>query len=152
MFNDFWIRDQGFLPGAPEGDLRDLSSRRHDMGAVVAVGPGDTAMTALARMKMYDVSQLPVMDGGAIVGILDESDLLMGVSRDADAFRHPVRDYMTPRLETVEPHTPIAALQPIFARGMVAIVVDKSDGGRGERFLGLITPIDVLNYLRRRMK
>ena len=152
MFNDFWMRDQGFLPGAPEGDLRDLISRRHDKGSVVAVGPGDTAMTALARMKMYDVSQLPVMDGGAIVGILDESDLLMGVSRDADAFRHPVRDYMTPRLETVEPHTPIAALQPIFERGMVAIVVDKSDGGRGERFLGLITPIDVLNYLRRRMK
>jgi len=153
MFNDFWMRDQGFLPGAAEGDLRDLISRRHDKGSVVAVAPTDTAMTALARMKMYDVSQVPVMDGGAIVGILDESDLLLGVTRDADAFRHAVRDYMTARLETVEPHTPIAALQSIFERGMVAIVVDKGEGGaRGERFLGLITPIDVLNYLRRRMK
>src|SRR3569623_3085132 len=107
MFNDFWMREQGCLPGAPEGDLRDLISRRHDKGAVVAVGPGDTAMTALARMKMFDVSQLPGMDGGAIVGILDESDLLMGVSRDADAFRHPVRDYMNKVMETFETYTPI---------------------------------------------
>src|SRR3569832_2664906 len=129
MLNDFWMREQGFLPGAAEGDLRDLISRRHDKGAVVAVAPTDTAMTALARMKMYDVSQVPVMDGGAIVGILDESDLLLGVTRDADAFRHAVRDYMTARLETVEPHTPIAALQSIFERGMVAIEDDKGEGG-----------------------
>jgi len=40
--------------------------------------------------------------------------------------------------------------QAIFDRGMVAIVVEKAeDGGR---FLGLITRIDVLNYLRRRLK
>jgi len=146
MFNDFWMRDQGFLPGANEGDLRDLISRRYDKGSVVAVGPGDTAMTALTRMKMYDVSQLPVMDGGSIVGILDESDLLLGVTRDADAFRHAVRDYMTARLETIDPHTPLAALQPIFERGMVAIVVDHG------QFLGLVTRIDVLNYLRRKLK
>ena len=34
---------------------------------------------------------------------------------------------------------------PIFERGLVAIVLD------GQRFLGLITRIDVLNYLRRKM-
>ena len=34
---------------------------------------------------------------------------------------------------------------PIFDQGMVAIVVD------GERFLGLVTRIDVLNYLRRKL-
>jgi cystathionine beta-synthase len=44
----------------------------------------------------------------------------------------------------VSPATPVAELLPIFERGMVAIVVDEG------RFLGLITRIDVLNYLRRR--
>ena len=150
MFNDFWMRDQGFLPGSNEGDLRELISRRYDKGSVVAVAPTDTLLVAFARLKLYDVSQLPVMDGGAIVGILDESDLLHSVTRDEDAFRHPVRDYMTQRLETVDPRTPMTALQPIFDRGMVAIVVEKP--AEGGRFLGLITRIDVLNYLRRRLK
>jgi cystathionine beta-synthase len=40
--------------------------------------------------------------------------------------------------------SPIEALLPVFDRGHVAIVVD------GARFLGLITRIDLLNYLRRR--
>jgi cystathionine beta-synthase len=51
---------------------------------------------------------------------------------------------MTSRLVTVAPATPVTDLLPIFEKGMVAIVVE--DG----RFLGLITRIDVLNYLRRR--
>ena len=52
---------------------------------------------------------------------------------------------MTSKLETVGPSTGVADLVPIFDKGMVAIVVE--DG----RFLGLITRIDVLNYLRRRL-
>ena len=146
MFNDFWMHDQGFLRGSKSGDLRDLISRRYDKGSVVAVDPNDTLLVALARLKLYDVSQLPVMEGGSIVGILDESDLLVAVLRDEDAFRHAVRDYMTSRLITLPPSTAIEDLQPIFDRGMVAIVIEEG------HFLGLITRIDVLNYLRRQLK
>ncbi|HEX4403577.1 MAG TPA: CBS domain-containing protein, partial [Polyangia bacterium] len=148
MFNDYWMRDQGLLHTPGSGDLRDLISRSAD-GAIVAIKPDDTLTIAYARMKLYDVSQLPVIDaalpvGRHIAGILDESDLLLAVSQDAAAFRRPVRDFMTSRLETVAPTTPVADLLPIFEKGMVALVVE--DG----RFLGLITRIDVLNYLRRR--
>jgi cystathionine beta-synthase len=148
MFNDYWMRDQGYLRGTPRGDLRDLISRSAQ-GAVVAVAPEDKLTTAYARMKLYDVSQLPVLDktapdGNHIAGILDEEDLLVAVGHDAGAFKRPVRDFMTSRLETVTPGTPPLDLLPIFERGMVAIVVE------GGRFLGLITRIDMLNYLRRR--
>jgi cystathionine beta-synthase len=148
MFNDYWMHDQGFLRAAARGDLRDLISRP-GQGAVVAVGPDDTLTMAYARMKLYDVSQVPVLDAAAsdgshIAGILDESDLLLAVSQDQTAFRRPVRDFMTSRLETVAPGTPLPELLPIFEKGMVALVVE--DG----RFLGLITRIDVLNYLRRK--
>jgi cystathionine beta-synthase len=151
MFNEYWMRDQGFLRGPARGDLRDLISRG-DRGSVVAVAPDDTLLMAHARMKLYDVSQLPVLDptvpqtadGSHIVGMLDESDLLVAVGHDAAAFRRPVRDFMTSRLETVTPDTKPLDLLPIFEKGMVAIVVE------GGRFLGLITPIDMLNYLRRR--
>jgi cystathionine beta-synthase len=148
MFNDYWMRDQGLLRVPGSGDLRDLISRSAD-GAIVALTPDDTLTMAYARMKLYDVSQLPVIDaalpaGRHIAGILDESDLLLAVTEDVAAFRRPVRDFMTSRLETVAPATPVADLLPIFEKGMVALVVE--DG----RFLGLITRIDVLNYLRRR--
>jgi cystathionine beta-synthase len=154
MFNDYWMRDQGFLRGPQQGDLRDLISRSAS-GAIVAVKPDDTLMMAYARMKLYDVSQLPVLDRDEpaerhIAGIIDEWDLLHAVSQDLnndqEVFRRPVRDFMTSRLETVSLSASVTELVPIFEKGMVAIVVD--DG----RFLGLITRIDVLNYLRRRLR
>jgi cystathionine beta-synthase len=145
MYNDFWMRDQGFLRGPDAGDLRDLIARSHERHSVVAVSPTDTLMVALGRMKLYDVSQLPVLEDDRIVGLLDESDLLLAASRSPTAFRKPVRDFMTSRLTTLSPSAPVESLMPIFDQGMVAIVVD------GDRFLGLITRIDVLNYLRRRM-
>jgi cystathionine beta-synthase len=45
---------------------------------------------------------------------------------------------------TIPPSAPVSELNEIFKRGMVAIVVD------GDEFLGLITRIDLLNWLRRR--
>ncbi len=145
MYNDFWMRDQGFLRGPEAGDLRDLIARSHERHSVVAVSPTDTLMVALGRMKLYDISQLPVLENDRIVGLLDESDLLMAASRAPAAFRQSVRDFMTSRLTTVTPAASVESLLPIFDQGMVAIVVE------GDRFLGLITRIDVLNYLRRRM-
>lgn len=146
MFNDFWMRDQGFLRGEPKGDLRDLIARSTDKGSVVAIAPTDTLLVAHARMKLYDVSQLPVMDGGKIVGILDESDLLLAVSKDEDAFRHSARDFMTGHLETVQVNASVESLFELFRKGLVAIVCD------GERFLGLITRMDLINFLRRKLR
>jgi cystathionine beta-synthase len=146
MFNDYWMRDQGFLHGNRQGDLRDLIARSQEQGAVVAVEPDDTLLTAHSRMKLYDLSQLPVLDDGRIVGLLDESDLLLAVSRDESHFLRPVRDYMTRRIETVAPDAALESLLPIFDRGLVAIVCE------GERFLGLITRFDVLSYLRRQLR
>ncbi len=146
MFNDYWMLDQGFLPGARRGDLRDLIARSHEQGAVVTVQPDDTLLTVHSRMKLYDLSQVPVLEDGRIVGIVDESDLLLAVARDETAFRRPAREFMSRRLETVAPDAPIESLLPIFDRGLVAIVCDR------ERFLGLITRFDVLSYLRRQLR
>ncbi|HEY0715435.1 MAG TPA: pyridoxal-phosphate dependent enzyme [Polyangia bacterium] len=144
MYNDFWMRDQGFLKGPPAGDLRDVIGRSLENRSVVAVRAADSLMVAHGRMKLYDVSQLPVLDGDHIVGLLDESDLLLAASRDDGAFARPVRDFMTKRLTTVKPQDSVDSLLPIFDKGMVAIVVD------GDHFLGLITRMDVVNYLRRK--
>ena len=66
--------------------MRDLIGRRYDEGDVVSVAPGDTLLTAFNRMRASDLAQLPVIDSGQLVGILDESDLLLHVSGDAAHF------------------------------------------------------------------
>ena len=146
MYNDYWMLDNGFLERPVHGDLRDLILRPFAQRDTVVVGPNDLLVTAYQRMKLYDVSQLPVMEGDALVGILDESDVLLHVYGDEARFRDPVSTAMVSKLDELDVKSPIEALLPVFDRGHVAIVTD------GGKFLGLITRIDLLNYLRRRVQ
>ncbi len=147
MFNDYWLIDQGFVERERHGDLSDLISRRHAEHATVTVSPEDTLLIAYGRMKLYDISQLPVLgDEEHAVGIIDESDILLEVIRDEARFEEPVRVAMTSKIETIEADRPMEDLMPIFAKDHVAMVVED------DRFLGVITRIDLLNYLRRKMK
>ena len=145
VYNDYWMIDQGFLEREHYGDLRDLIARRHWERAAVTVDASEPVLAAYRRMKLYDVSQLPVMRDGSIVGIVDEEDILLNVFANSEHFNEPVTKAMVSRLITVPADAPVSSLMEIFNRGMVAIVMD------GSEFLGLVTRIDLLNWLRRRL-
>jgi cystathionine beta-synthase len=145
MYNDFWMFDQGLLERPRQGNLVDLIVRRHTEGSAVTVKAGDSLMQAYRRMKLFDVSQMPVMDGDKVVGIVDESDLLMHVQADPKRFKDAVGTAMVREVETIAPDAPITALLPVFQRDHVAIVADHG------RLIGLITRIDLLNYLRKQL-
>ena len=93
VYNDYWMLDQGFLQRERFGDLRDLIARRHWEKAAITVNAAETALAAYGRMKLYDMSQLPVMRDGQIVGIIDEEDILLKVfepSGSASTSRWPI--------------------------------------------------------------
>jgi cystathionine beta-synthase len=144
VYNDYWMIDQGFIERETYGDLRDLIARRHKEHAVVTVNADETVLAAHQRMKLYDVSQLPVLQDGKIVGIVDEEDILLEVYDNPAHFSEPVTEAMESHLVTVPPSASVGELLEIFNRGLVAIVVD------GNEFLGLVTRTDLLNWLRRR--
>jgi cystathionine beta-synthase len=143
MYNDYWMLDNGFLEREAKGDLSDLILRPYAKRDTVVVAPTDSLTVAYQRMKMYDVSQLPVMLDEKIVGIVDESDVLLHVHANQERFKELVETAMVRDLEVLDVSAPMDALMPIFDAGKVAIVMDNT------KFLGLITRIDLLNYLRR---
>ncbi len=144
MFSDFWMVEQGFIPREQYGDLRDLIARRHLKQEDYVVAPTDTLAVTQGRMKMYGISQAPVCaTAGKVIGIIDESDVLLAVNTDAEAFKDLVEDHMITKLETLPPGGAINDLVPIFRAGKVALIADD------ETYYGMITQIDLLNYLRR---
>jgi cystathionine beta-synthase len=144
MYNDFWMRDQGFIEFEEHGDLTDLIARPYSSHDTITVGPDEPLGNAYSRMKLYDVSQLPVIEGDRIVGIIDESDLLVAVIDSNSRFQDPVRSAMVSDLTFVDKDATVSDLMPIFEKDFVAIVMD------GDNFLGLITRVDLLNHLRRK--
>ncbi|MEO5326066.1 pyridoxal-phosphate dependent enzyme [Mesorhizobium sp. CC13] len=147
VFDDFWLAEQGLAEKEQHGDLSDLVARSHREGGTVFVGPGDSLLTAYGRMRRGDVSQLPVLDEGKLVGIIDEGDILAKVEGPYDGrwdrFNAPVATAMTRELHTLQASQTLDALLPIFDRNEVAIIFD------GEEFIGLITRVDLINHLRR---
>lgn len=146
MFNDYWLAEQGFADREMHGDLRDLIARAVQEGGAVTVAPEDTLMTAYNRMRAADVSQLPVLKDGRLVGLIDESDVLFAVENErerAERFARPVYSAMATRLNTLQVREPLEALLPVFQRDEIALVMD------GRSFLGVITRIDLINHLRR---
>ena len=144
VYNDYWMIDQGFIERETYGDLRDVIARLYSERAAITVKPDDTLATALARMKLYDISQIPVLEDDKPVGIIDESDILWAVHHDHETFTDTVGSAMTAEIETIAVKAGIKSLMPIFRRDLTAIVVDDNDA-----FLGVITRIDLLNHLRR---
>jgi cystathionine beta-synthase len=145
VYNDAWLADQGLGDQPLHGDLSDLISRKYENGDVVVAGPNDTLDTAFKRMRGADVSQLPIIQDGRLVGILDESDIVHVMNTDEitrqERFKKPVGTVMTRDLDTVQVGESLDALIPLFDRDRVAIVLD------GETFVGLITRTDLINHL-----
>ena len=145
VYNDAFLMQEGWSGRAHTGTVRDLVVNPHSEGSAVEVRPDDNLRTAFARMRAADVSQLPVTQGERIVGLIDESDILTLLTEHPDekkAFSRSVKDIMTTRLETISADAPIRELGPLFKKDYVAIVMD------GERFLGLVTRIDLINHFR----
>ncbi len=130
MFNDDWMRQQGLIARPEQGDLSDFIALRHDEGATVTAAPDDTLAAVFTRMRLYDISQLPVLEDGRVVGIVDEWDLIRHVQGDRQRFSLPVSEAMSRHVETLDKRAPESELQAILDRGLVAVIADNT------RFLG----------------
>ncbi|HUF46095.1 MAG TPA: pyridoxal-phosphate dependent enzyme [Aestuariivirgaceae bacterium] len=141
MYNDFWMIDNGYLETPHRGDLTDLIARKHAERQTVTIKPTTTLAQAYRQMKLYDISQLPVLDDDTLVGLLDEEDLLVHVHRTG-GFAGTAADVMSRDVRVLDAGQDLTEVLAILERGMVAPVV------KAGRFQGLITKIDVLNHLR----
>lgn len=142
VFSDDWMREHGFLEMAL-GRVDDLI-RAKAIGLIIA-GRADAVSDVIAKMKQYDVSQLPVLDDGRLVGMISEVDLLNylveGSHRPSDSIE-PIIDPVPP---VVDPDTPVDALADLFLSANAAVVVDHGT------VVGIVTKIDVIDHLAKRL-
>ena len=145
VYNDYWLLEQGLLDREESGDLRDLITRTYSSHSVITVSPHDAIALAYSKMKLYDISQVPVIEAGKVRGIIDESDILLALQDlDTNKFDDKVSQHMTADLEVLNPNDSLSNLVAILKKGYTAIIMD------GESFYGIVTKIDLLNYLKRK--
>ncbi|MEM7284232.1 MAG: pyridoxal-phosphate dependent enzyme, partial [Pseudomonadota bacterium] len=145
LYNDFWMEDQGFISRETHGDLRDLVGRPHGEKATVVVGPQDILTTAHNRLRNAGFSQLPVMEGDRLVGVLTEEDIMLYAFGSPQRLQDSVEKAMRKAFVSVDKTMPTIELVALLQSQPYAAITD------GDRLLGLVTRSDVLNYLRKQL-
>ncbi|MBL8863600.1 MAG: cystathionine beta-synthase [Planctomycetes bacterium] len=145
FLDDRWMRENGFTESPWEsntiGDtLRSLPRRK-----VVTATSADTVADSVLSMKEHGISQLPIVEGDQLVGIVTESDLLAKLVDGRASLSSAVAEVMFRNVTTVRDSEDAGRLLEVFSKGMVGMVVD--DAGR---LLGVISKMDLVDLLTAR--
>jgi cystathionine beta-synthase len=142
IFNDDWMRENGFLGESKLGYVGDLLKNKSN--EIITASPQDRVREVIARMKAHGISQLPVVEGGKLMGAVAEVDMLRYLVSGEHSLDSPVGPLVESDYATVSPRTSIENLQGLLNEARMAVVTDE------DKIVGVVTKIDLIDYLARR--
>jgi cystathionine beta-synthase len=130
IFNDAWMSDYGFLREHALGPtVADLLAARHPgLPALVHVHPDETVAQAIALLREYDVSQLPVVQeepplmAAEVAGSVAERDLLDALVSGRASPQDPVSKHMSPPLPVLGQGEPVSRAAAVLEKAGAALV------------------------------
>ena len=145
VYDDDWLRENSFLDDEdPYGRLSDIV--RHRKPKLVTARPGDAVQKIISLMKKHGFSQLPVLEGDSVVGIIAEINLLNALLKDPASIDRPIAELVDQNYVLTPADTPVSRLASIFAEGKVALVQEEG------QIRALLTKIDLIDHLAGLMK
>jgi cystathionine beta-synthase len=149
IFNDEWMADYGFLaPDTAGPTVADVLARKGgSLPGLVHVHPAETVGSAIAILREYGVSQMPVVKAeppvmaAEVLGSVVERDLLDAVFADRAALDQPLSAHMSAALPAIGTGEPVTAAMTALERAGAALVLD--DG----KPVGVLTRQDLLGFL-----
>ena len=150
IYNDDWMADYGFIRVGGETVADILSRKSRDLPGLVHIHPDEPVRAAIALMREYDVSQVPVVKAepplafAEVAGAVRERDLLDRAYRDPAILDRPTSEAMGPPLPAVGAGEPVDEAVVALERGPAVLVVDAGHP------VGILTRSDVLEFLSQR--
>ncbi len=152
LYNDEWMRANSLLP-TPGGvvTLRDILDDHHhgkQLPDVVVVRTTESVGTAIGRLQEFGISQMPVSEDredariDGLVGSVSETGLLARAYRDPWIVERTVGEVMAAPLPHVRENATLDEVFALLEGGASAVLAT-----RGERPAGIVTKLDILEYL-----
>ncbi|TVR18351.1 MAG: pyridoxal-phosphate dependent enzyme, partial [Nitriliruptor sp.] len=155
FYDDTWMAEHGLLEHtAGAGSIAEvLDAKSDELPPMVHLHPGEDVAAAIALLKEFGVSQMPVLRDGVhddavsddIIGSVRENALLDAALRDAEVMRRPIVEVLQPPLPVLGVDEPVDHALGQLASGAPAVMVH-DDG----RMIGIVTQADVLSFLASR--
>ena len=142
VYNDEWLRENQILEAERVTVVRLLEAQNSGAPPLISVAPTATVRQALNLMSTYNISQLPVLDGGDGVGALSEQALMAKALARPATLDQAVQEVMDAPFPVVDADLPVERLSALLSRETPAALV-RRDG----KIAGIITRYDVLHQL-----
>ena len=146
-YNAAWMRRNGFLETPTALTAESVLSARGRTEGVIAVSPTSTLADAIAVMTEHGISQVPVMEGGEIVGSLSERGVLGRLIAAPDASDQPVSEVMAEPLPVVEAALHLDQLTAHLDGSAGAVLVRGEASGDGAPSYQILTRSDLIAAL-----
>ena len=142
--NEEWLKEHGFLE-EPTAPLMTILRRKERLEGIIVARADMSLREAVDLMREYDISQMPVVDKGKVVGSVRDDVLIDRLMKDKRAAERPVRDVMEKPFPIVDPGTSLEKIYRMLVRGSPAVLV-----GTEKKLEGIVSRIDVIEYLAER--
>ena len=153
IFNDEWMRQNGFLGGLVPANVGDVMKDRGGTPELIVVSKTETVRRAIDTMQRYGISQIPVTANGAagavsdIVGSVSEKTMLDRVFREPALVDERVERVMDPPFPVVQATDDIERLYQELSGGAPALLAARND-----RPVSVITKADLLEFVAHQRK
>jgi len=126
IFNDEWMKERGFLEEEilTAGDL----VSKHGDKPLVSLYAEELVSHAIAKMRNFGISQIPVMKDGAFVGSIDDSHLYELLIDNPELRDTAISSVMRPAFPIVNSNTSVEQLCKLINKSTPAVLVELREG------------------------
>lgn len=130
VYNEDWLRENQLIdPGMTLSAGEIVQRKKAPFEEMLTVSPDTTVLQAIGLMREHDLSQLPVVDSGKVVGGLRESSMIELLLQGEPGTSQPVGSVMGPAFPVIEESTPAEEIYRMLAEGAPAVLLTAESGG-----------------------
>lgn len=140
IFNDDWMRERGFL----DENLRtaeDLIARHADQ-PLVTLYSEELVSHAIMKMRKFNISQIPVLKDGQIVGSLNDNKVYQLLIDNPSLRDTPISKVMQAPFPVVQSTTKIEDVAKLINNDVPAVLVERANGNKH-----ILTRQDIISSL-----
>jgi cystathionine beta-synthase len=140
IFNDEWMRERGFL----EEDFKTAGElvAQHSDRPLVTLFAEELVSHAIAKMRKFSISQIPVLKDGNFVGSIDDSSVYQALVENPELRDAPISSIMGEAFPIVKAATHVEELCKLINKNTPAVLVNMPDGGHH-----IVTRYDIISAM-----
>lgn len=140
IFNDDWMRERGFL----EEDIKTAEQiiAKHSDQPLVTLYAEELVSHAVAKMRKFGISQIPVMKDNQFVGSLDENHVYQVLVENPAAIDLSISQVMQKPFPVVSANAKIEEISRLLDKNTPAALVDLGEGK-----FHIVTKYDIISSL-----